>query len=151
MSQRIHKPKNVSIIMYHIVCPAKDRRAVIPKEVDEQLKELCREIETRYEIRFLEIGIEKDHVHFPVQSEPSCGPAEIVQKIKSITARKIFEAHPEGKKALWGGEFGTGGYYIGTGGEHGDEEVVGRYVRNQGGKPEEYEKIYENKRLELFD
>jgi REP element-mobilizing transposase RayT len=52
---------------------------------------------------------------------------------------------------LWGGEFWTRGYYIGTVGEHGDEEVIGRYVRNQGRKPEEYEKIYENKQLELFD
>jgi REP element-mobilizing transposase RayT len=112
--------------MYHKVCPAKYRRAVITKEVDEKLKEVCREIEKRYEIRFLEIGTEKDQVHFPVQSEPSYSPAEIVQKIKSITARKIFEAHPEVKKALWGGEFWTRGYYIGTVREHGDEEVIGR-------------------------
>ncbi|MDR1147239.1 MAG: IS200/IS605 family transposase, partial [Spirochaetaceae bacterium] len=74
----------------------------------------------------------------------------IIQKIKSITARKIFEACPEVKKALWGGEFWTRGYYIGTVGEHGDEETIARYVRNQGRKPEEYEKIYENKQLELF-
>jgi REP element-mobilizing transposase RayT len=112
--------------MYHIVCPAKYRRAVITKEVDEKLKEVCREIEKRYEIRFLEIGTEKGHVHFLVQSVPSYSPSEIVQKIKSITARKIFEAHPEVKKALWGGEFWTRGYYIGTVGEHGDEEVIGR-------------------------
>jgi REP element-mobilizing transposase RayT len=51
----------------------------------------------------------------------------------------------------WGGEFWMRGYYIGTVGEHGDEEVIGRYVRNQGRNPEEYAKIYENKQLELFD
>jgi REP element-mobilizing transposase RayT len=137
--------------MYHIVCPAKYRRAVITKEIDEELKKICQGIEIRYEIKFLEIGTEKDHVHFLVQSVPSYSPAEIVQKIKSITARKIFESHPEVKKLLWGGEFWTRGYYIGTVGEHGDEEVIGRYVRNQGRKPEEYERIYENKQLELFD
>ena len=90
-------------------------------------------------------------MHFLVQSVPSYSPAEIVQKIKSITARKIFEAYPEVKEALWGGEFWTRGYYIGTVGEHGDEEVIGRYVRNQGRKAEEYEKIYEDKQLGLFD
>jgi putative transposase len=42
------------------------------------------------------------------------------------------------------------GYYIGTVGEHGDEGTIARYVRNQVRKPEEYEKIYENKQLELF-
>jgi REP element-mobilizing transposase RayT len=136
--------------MYHIVCPAKYRRAVITKEVDEKLREICLEIEKRYEIKFLEIGTEEDHVHFLVQSVPSYSPASVVQMIKSITARKIFEQCPSVKKALWGGEFWTRGYYIGTVGEHGDEETITRYVRNQGRKAEGYEKIYENKQLELF-
>ena len=136
--------------MYHIVCPAKYRRAVITEEVDAKLKEVCLEIEKRYEIKFLEIGAKKDHVHFLVQSVPSYSPASVVQKIKSLTARKIFESCPEVKKALLGGEFWTRGYYIGTVGEHGDEETVSRYVRNQGRNPEEYEKIHEDNQLELF-
>jgi REP element-mobilizing transposase RayT len=150
MSKKIHKARNVSIIMYHIVCPAKYRRAVITEEVDLKLKEVCLEIEKRYEIKFLEIGTEKDHVHFLVQSVPAYSPASIVQRIKSITARKIFESCPDVKKALWGGEFWTRGYYIGTVGEHGDEETISRYVRNQGRNPGEYEKIHENKQFELF-
>ena len=40
--------------------------------------------------------------------------------------------------------------YIGTVGEHGDEQVIQRYVRNQGRNPENYEKIHEGKQLELF-
>jgi REP element-mobilizing transposase RayT len=151
MSKIIRKEHNASIIMYHIVCLAKYRRLGITKEVDEKLKETCKGIEVRYEIKFLEIGAEKDHVHFLVQLIPSYSPAEIVQKIKSIIARKIFEVCPEVKKLLWGGEFWTRGYYIETVGEHEDEEVIGRYVRNQGRNPEGYEKIYENKQLELFD
>ena len=133
--------------MYHIVSPAKYRRAVITADVDEKLKEVCKGIEERYEIQFLEIGTEKDHVHFLVQSVPAYSR---VRTIKSITARKIFEACPEVKKALWGGEFWTRGYYVGTVGEHGDEEVIQRYVKNQGRKAEEYQKIHEGKQLELF-
>ena len=136
--------------MYHIVCPAKYRRAVINSEVDKKLREVCEGIEARYEIKFLEIGTEKDHVHFLIQSVPTYSPAKIVQTIKSITAKKIFEACPEVKKALWGGEFWTRGYYVGTVGEHGDEQVITRYVKNQGRNPEEYEKIHENRQLELF-
>jgi REP element-mobilizing transposase RayT len=83
-------------------------------KVDNKLKEICLEIEKRYEIRFLEIGTEKEHVHFLVQSILAYSPASIVQRIKSITARKIFEACPEVKKSLWRGEFWTHGYYIGT-------------------------------------
>jgi REP element-mobilizing transposase RayT len=150
MSEIIRKSHNVSVILYHIVCPAKYRRAVITNEVDEKLKEVCKGIEVRYAIKFLEIGTEKDHVHFLVQSVPTYSPAQITQIIKSLTAKKIFEACPEVKKALWGGEFWTKGYYVGTVGEHGDEKVITQYVKNQGRNPEEYEQIYENRQLELF-
>ena len=50
--------------MYHIVFPAKYRGAVFNPQVDEKIKEICLEIEKRYEINFLEIGTDSDHVHF---------------------------------------------------------------------------------------
>jgi hypothetical protein len=40
MSKLIHKSRNVNILIYHIVCPAKYRRAVITDEVDKKLKEI---------------------------------------------------------------------------------------------------------------
>ena len=137
--------------MYHIVCPAKYRRAVITKEVDSTLKNVCIGIEARYEIKFLEIGSEKDHVHFLVQSVPTYSPTQIVRTVKSITAQKIFEINPEVKKALWGGKFWTDGYYVGTVGEYGTEKVITEYVKNQGRNMEEYKEIYKDNQLELFE
>ena len=64
MSESIHKSHNVSNIMYHFVFPAKYRRVVFDKDVDMVIKEICDEISKRYEIVFLEIGTDKDHVHF---------------------------------------------------------------------------------------
>ena len=151
MSEIIRKNHNVSVLMYHIVCPAKYRRAVISEEVDNKLKEVCQGIEARYEIKFLEIGSEEDHVHFLVQSVPSYSPTQIIRTIKSITARKILEANPEVKKALWGGKFWTEGYYVGTVGEHGNEEVISEYIKNQGRKTDGYKKIHEERQLELFE
>jgi REP element-mobilizing transposase RayT len=84
------------------------------------MRKVCQGIEARYEIKFLEIGTEKDHVHFLAQSAPTYSPAKVAQTIKSITAKKIVEAYPEVKKDLWGGEFWTRGYYVGTVGEHGE-------------------------------
>ena len=52
MSEYIHKSHNVSVIMYHFVCPAKYRRVVFSEAVDKGIKEICDEIEKRYEIRF---------------------------------------------------------------------------------------------------
>ena len=86
----------------------------------------------RYEITFLEIGTDADHVHFLVQSVPTYSPKQIVQTIKSITAREIFKTCPEVKKYLWGGKFWSGGYFISTVGAHGNEQMVKNYVQQQG-------------------
>ena len=132
MSEFIRKQHNVSILLYHIVCPAKYRQAVFTREVDEKLKEICKEISLRYEIEFLEIGTDDDHVHFLVQSVPKYSPTRIVRTIKSITAKEIFRQMPEVRKQMWGGEFWSDGYFISTVGSHGTEEMLKQYVKNQG-------------------
>ena len=131
-SKAIHKSHNVSVLMYHLVFPAKYRRSVFTEKVDEVLKNTCLDIELRYEIYFLEIGTDKNHAHFLVQSIPTRSPTEIVTKIKSITAKKIFEQVPEVKKFLWGGEFWSSGYWVNTVSRNGSEKAVAEYVKNQG-------------------
>ena len=147
MSEYLHKRHNVSVLLYHIVCPAKYRRAVFSRGVEEVMKEVCLEIEKRYEIKFLEIGADNDHVHFLVQSVPKKSASEVVRVIKSITAREIFRRCPEVKKKLWGGEFWTSGYFVSTVGKHGNEEMIGKYVKGQGN---EYTKIHADHQLALF-
>ena len=110
MSQLIRKRHNVSILLYHIVCPAKYRGVVLNQEVDEVLTKVCMEIAQRYEIVFLEIGTDRDHVHFLVQSVPSYSATKVVRIIKSLTAREILARVPSVKKQLWGGEFWSDGY-----------------------------------------
>ncbi len=90
------------------------------------------EISKRYEMTFVEIGTDQDHVHFLVQSVPMYSPKEIVQIIKSITAREIFRQCPEVKEKLWGGEFWSDGYFVSTVGQHGNEESIKRYIERQG-------------------
>ena len=152
MSENIHKSHNVSKLMYHFVFPTKYRRVVIDEEVDQVIKETCIEIGKRYEINFLEIGADKDHVHFLVQSVPTYSPAQIAKKIKSITAREVLSRCPDVKKKLWGGNFWSSGYYVTTVSEHGNEDVIANYVKNQGN---EYKKLFRSEGMEgqitLFD
>ena len=131
MSEYIHKSHNVSVLIYHFVCPAKYRKVVFDEQVDNELRDVCLEISKRYEIEFLEIGVDKDHVHFLVQSVPSYSPKKIIQTIKSIIARELFKRCPDIKKQLWGGEFWSKGYFAATVGKHGDETTLTNYVRNQ--------------------
>jgi REP element-mobilizing transposase RayT len=135
-SEYLHKSHNVSVLIYHFVCPAKYRRVVIDERVDEVLKNVCQEIEKRYDIRFLEIGTDKDHVHFLIQSVPKISATQIIRTVKSITAKEVFIRCPEVKKKLWGGEFWSDGYFVATVGRHGSEETVSKYVKNQGKEPE---------------
>jgi REP element-mobilizing transposase RayT len=132
VSEHIKKSHNKSLLLYHIVCPAKYRRDVFTMEVSQTLKDLCLQISKRYEIHFLEIGTDEDHVHFLIQSVPTLSPQRITQIIKSITAREIFKQHKEVKKKLWGGEFWTKGYYVNTVGQYANEQTIANYVKNQG-------------------
>ena len=140
-SKYIHKSHNVSILMYHFVLPAKYRRSIFTPEVDETLKETCLEISKRFEIYFLEIGTDKNHVHFLIQSVPMYSSTEIVTKIKSITAREIFKKNPEVKKQLWGGNLWTSGFFVNTVSKYGGEKTISNYVKNQGNQPE-YKKLH---------
>jgi len=148
-SEYIHKSHNVSVLLYHFVCPAKYRRVVFSKEVDETLKDICLEISKRYEIHFLEIGVDKDHVHFLIQSVPTKSPTQIITTVKILTAREIFKKHPEVKEQLWGGEFWTDGYFVNTVSKFGDESSISQYVRDQG-LEKDYTVLHKEKQLSLF-
>ena len=147
MSEYIHKSHNVTVLLYHLVFPAKYRQAVFDEKVDGELKEVCLEIEKRYEIKFLEIGVEENHVHFLIQSVPTYSVTKLVKMIKSLTAREVFRRCPHVKKQLWGGEFWTDGYFVSTVGKHGDETMIGKYVKEQGGK---YQKLHTDHQLTFF-
>ena len=149
MSIYIHKEHNVTVLLYHLVCVAKYRKVILTKPVDEKLRDICLEIAKRYEIHFLEIGTDEDHVHFQIQSVPMMLPQRIVQTIKSITARELFRQMPELRTALWGGQLWTKGYFMSTVGRTGSENAVRKYVQSQG-KTEHYHVLYSDQ-LRLFD
>ena len=148
-SKYIHKSHNVSVILYHYVCPAKYRRVVFSKEVDLTIKNVCIEISKRYDIGFLEIGTDKNHVHFLIQSVPALSPSRIIQAVKSITAREVFKQHPDVKKKLWGGEFWSDGFFVNTVSKFGDETSISKYVRDQGAE-KEYTVLHREKQLKIF-
>ena len=132
-----------------MVFPAKYRKKIFDDAVDKTLKEVCLEISERYEIHFVEIGNDVDHVHFLIQSVPILSVTRIVTIIKSITAREIFAKHKDVKKVLWGGNLWTSGYYVNTVGQYGNAEVIQKYIQNQG-KDIEYIKLHEDQlKLEL--
>ena len=131
-------------IHYHIVFPVKYRKMLLKKEVIEVIRETSRGIVERYAIEIEGLGMDEDHIHLLCSAHPKMSAGEIVRIYKSITAREIFRRIPEVKRELWGGEFWSDGYYVGTVGERGNWSIVKKYVREQG-KPKE-----ELRQLSLF-
>ncbi len=148
-SKFIHKSHNVTVLLYHLVSSAKYRKVVITDSVDIVLVRTCEEIEKRYEVCFLEVGADKNHVHFLIQSVPSYSVTKIVTMVKSIIAREVFKRCPEVKKQLWGGEFWGKGYFVNTVGQHGTENVIAKYVKEQG-LEKEYKTLKKDYQLKLF-
>lgn len=149
MDEHIYKRHNKTLLLYHLVFPMKYRRDVLTEQSGNTLKEICLEISSRFEIEFIEIGYEGDHVHFLVQGVPTLSVTKIVTVVKSLTAREMFRLHPEIKQKLWGGNLWTSGYYANTVGMYGNKEVIRKYVQNQGKKESEYTKIHSGQ-LRLF-
>lgn len=58
----------------------------------------------------------------------------------------MFAEHPEIKKALWGGQLWTHGYFVSAVGKHSNVDVIAEYVRKQG-RPEDEEYM----QLSIFD
>ena len=144
MSEHIHKSHNKSLLLYHLVCPIKYRRSVLSEEVEISLIEICKKISSRYEIHFVEIGADDNHVHFLIQSVAMLSAKLIAQSIKSITAKELFRLHPEVKQKLWGGNFWTSGYYVNTVGQYANEEVILKYIQNQGESKGNYKQLHKS-------
>ena len=119
----------------------KYRRKILTQEIEQTLVDVCEGISDRYEIKFIEIGTDEDHVHFLIQGVPVMAPQRIVQILKSISAKEIYSKHPEVRKTLWGGHFWTSGYYAATVGARGSEEAITRYVKDKG-KEKEYVQLH---------
>jgi putative transposase len=117
---------------YHLVFPVKYRKALLHKEVEEELKQIVKEIGERYEIEFESIGCDKDHIHILCSFHPKYSIGEVVRKLKSITARELFRKFVWLREELWGGELWSDGYYAATVGERGNWAVVEKYVKEQG-------------------
>ena len=85
-------------------------------------------------MKFETMGFDENHVHFLLQSVPKYSPSQIFRIVKSITAIKLFEIHPDIKKELWGGEFWGDGGYVSTVGEGVNADIIRNYIKNQGRK-----------------
>ena len=136
MTELIRSAHKVFKIKYHLVFCIKYRKDLfLDEKYVSTVKQVCKDIEDRFYIKFETIGFDEDHVHFLIESlTTTYSPAKIFQIVKSISARELFKRHPKIKEKLYHGEFWSDGGYVGTVGEGINGDIIRNYIKNQGRK-----------------
>ena len=138
----IRKTKHtVYDLKYHFVWIPKYRKKLLKGDVKVFTQEVFARIATEYEWEIEEMAIEKDHVHLFIHVPPKYAPAQVVQIMKSISAREIFKEFPRLREQLWGGKFWADGYFVRSVGDNVTAEIIRRYIRYQddSDKPQQLE------------
>lgn len=118
-------------IMYHFVWIPKYRHKIFIEPYRESLKLIIKKIGYDYNIEIVELEMPSDHVHMVVKSEPKVSPSDIMQIIKSISARSFFKLYPQIKrKYFWEGKLWTQSFFVETVGNTNDK-IIREYVQNQ--------------------
>ena len=117
-------------VNYHFVCSTKYRRKVLVGKIADDLHELHELIARKKGVTLVTQEILPDHVHLFITAHPKFAPANIVKIFKGISAKKLFEMHPEIKNKLWNGHLWNPSYYVGTCGDT-TKDVIQMYIETQ--------------------
>lgn len=117
-------------VYYHFIWSTKYRREVLVDHIAEDLHQLHELIAEQKGVTLIEQEIMPDHVHLFISAHPKFAPATIAKIFKGITAKKLFERHPELKYQLCNGHLWNPSYYLGTCGDA-TKDVVERYMESQ--------------------
>src|SRR3989338_2026563 len=126
---------NISECNYHIQLTIKYRKTVLDPQVQSVILETLKGFKERFAVDIHEIGFDGNHIHILCQFLPKYSGGQVIGLIKKLTAKQALKL-PQVKQELWGGEFWTDGYYIGTISNRGNRKIIEQYIRNQG-KPQE--------------
>ena len=118
-------------LKYHLVWIPKYRKRVLGGEISEFVKEVFGRIAEEYGLCIDTMEVMEDHVHVFVEAPPRYSPAEVVQILKSISAREVFKKFPKLRKQLWAGELWSDGYFARSVGDKVTAEIIRKYIEYQ--------------------
>lgn len=119
-------------IRYHIIFSTKYRKKWLIN-LEKEVKQIMLDISNKSDFKILNIGIDKNHIHFFIKSNANFSILQIVRRLKQISNRKIWDNYNEilktyywKKKKVW-----TGGYFCSTIGSTNEENII-KYINEQG-------------------
>lgn len=117
---------------YHIVLVTKYRREIFNQGIFVYLEKRLAEISEHYPlIRFKVVNHDRDHIHLLVSIPPTTSVGKVVGIIKQNSSRGLKQKFTFLREVYWGVDgIWSEGYFVSTVGI--DEEVVTKYIENQG-------------------
>jgi len=116
-------------LKYHFVWVPKYRKDLFTEELGGAAKGVFREIADQYGFAIDTMEVALDHVHIFIEVPPKYSPSEVVQIMKSISARELFKRFPKIRKRLWGGELWSDGYFVRSVGDEVTADVIRKYIK----------------------
>ena len=102
-------------LMYRFVWIPKYHHKVFNESYRSTMKAIIQKIGYVYDIDIVELEIPEDHIHMVIRGIPKQSPSDVMQIIKSITAREFFRIYPEiKKKYFWGGKLWNQSFFVET-------------------------------------
>lgn len=118
-------------LKYHLVWVPKFRAHIPGGEVAEFVKEVFEQVAQEYEFHIDTMEVMEDHVHVFIEVPPAYAPAQVVQIMKSISAREVFKKFPKMREAMWSGRIWGDGYFVRSIGDKVTADVIRKYIEYQ--------------------
>ncbi len=118
-------------LKYHLVWVPKYRKHILGGEVSGFLKEVFKRISEEYGFEIDTMEVVEDHIHVFLEAPPKYAPAQLVQMMKSISAKEVFKKYPELRKQLWAGELWNDGYFVRSVGDEVTATIIRKYIEYQ--------------------
>ena len=115
-------------VNFHVVFSPKYRYSILTGEVKSLCEQIFREVARAHNFVIKELQVMCDHLHLFVGLRPDQSISRVVQILKSISARRLFQEFPHLRRRYWGGHlWSRGKFYRSVGAVNND--TVRHYIR----------------------
>jgi len=119
------------LIIYHIIFLVKYRKPLL-MQCGDWMKCAMLKIAEKSDFAIKEIEVDRDHIHFMVESVPKLSPLQIVRRLKQESTYCIWKEWPQLQKFFWKEKtFWSDGYFCCSIG-NASIDAVRKYIESQG-------------------
>lgn len=131
-----HRNRNKFLLRYHLIFVCKYRRRLLTSNnIIGDVKRLSSEIATKHNVEIKYMEVDKDHIHYMIETTPNINLSDFVRVLKQYTSYHMWQKYePYLSKCFWHERtFWSDGYFIASIGEV-SSETLKHYIENQGKK-----------------